>query len=235
MTPTARAEERPIERLRLEWEAPDGADERAVAAEAIAALFSVAGAWLDPLAIELRVGCYDREIFTEGKLRPDQPFQLLVHEPRPAEVRIKPIYDSVESRVPALSSHEVASWIERALSQSCGDDERYQMSLRELDVLASRVRLPGNEASDRLVLDCYAGTVAIPMERRDGVAWVTAPPAGYGVQQPVELSLENRDGYLRFAIDIYWSPWVGEIDRPGSALAEAVARLTKRGWQPVSE
>lgn len=234
MTQTAQAEERPIERLRLEWEAPEEADERVIAGESISALLAFAGTWLEPLAIEARVGCYDREILTEGKARPENPFHLLVTEPRPAEVRIKPVYQSVESHAPVLSSREVQSRLERALSQSCGDDERYQTSLRELDVRASRTRLPAAWTGESLTVECYAGTIAIPLERRNGSAWLAAPPAGYGLQQPVDLSVENRDGYLRLAIDIYWSPWAGEIDRPTSPLAEAIARLAARGWQPVS-
>lgn len=234
MTRTARAEERPIERLRLEWEPSTEADERALATEAVTALVSFAGAWLEPLAIEARVGCYDREIFTEGKLRPTNPFHLLAVQPQPAGVRIKPIYHSVESHARALSSREVQSWVEHALSQSCGEDERYQISLRELDIRASRTCLPTGWASESLALECYAGTIAIPLEPRDGTVWVATPPAAYGLQQPVELTVEHQDGYLRFAIDIYWSPWVGEIGRPHSPLADAVARLAARCWQPAS-
>jgi hypothetical protein len=234
MTQTVRAEERPIERLRLEWEAPDEADERAIASESVSAVFAFAGAWLEPLAIEARVGCYDHELLTEGKARPENPFHLLVVEPRPAEIRIQPIYQSVESRAAVLSSDEVQSSVERVLSQSCGDDERYQTSLRELEVRASRTRLPEGWTGESLVVECYAGTIAIPLERRDGGAWLAAPPAEYGLQQPVELSVENRDGYLRLAIDIHWSPWAGDLARPNSPLAEAVARLAARGWQPAS-
>jgi hypothetical protein len=234
MSQTVRAEERPIERLRLEWEAPEEADERVIAGESVSSLFAFSGTWLEPLAIEARVGCYDREILTEGKTRPQSPFHLLVAEPRPAGVRIKPIYPSVESHAPSLSSNEVYSRLERALSQSCGDDERYQTSLRELVVRASRTSLPAAWTGETLAVECYAGTIGIPLERRSGSAWLAAPPAGYGLQQPVEISIENRDGYLRLAIDIYWSPWAGEFNRPNSPLAEAIARLAARGWQPAS-
>lgn len=231
MTRTAQAEERPIERLRLEWETPEEADERAIAAESVSAVLAFAGTWLEPLAIEVRVGCYDREILTEGKARPAYPFHLLVAEQRPADVQIKPIYQSLESHALVLSRREIHSRLERALSQSCGADERYQPSLRELDIRASRTRLPAGWTAESLTVECYAGTIAIALERRNGSAWLAAPPAGYGLQQPVEISVENRDGYLRFAIDIYWSPWAGEIDRPNSLLAESIARLAKRGWQ----
>ena len=234
MTQTVRSEERPIERLRLEWEAPEHADERATAGESVGALFAFAGAWLEPLAIEARVGCYNRETFSEGKPPPASPFHLLVAEPRPAEVRIQPAYASAASHAIVLSSDAVQSTLERALSQSCGDDERCQTSLRELDVRASRTRLPQGWTGESLAVECYAGTVAIPLERRNGAAWLAAPPAAYGLQQPVAVSVENWDGYLRFAINIYWSPWAGELDRPDSPLAEAVARLAARGWQPAS-
>lgn len=234
MTQTVKAEERPIVQLRLEWEAPEEADERAIAGESVSALLAFASTWLEPLAIEARVGCYDREILTEGKARPELPFHLLVAEPRPTEVRIKPVYQSVESHAPTLSIYEVQSTVERALSQSCGDDERYQTSLRELVVRASRTRLPAGWTGESLAVECYAGTIAIPLEQRNGGAWLAAPPVGYGLQQPVELSVENRDGYLRLAIDIHWSPWAGEADRPNSPLAEAIARLAARGWQRAS-
>jgi hypothetical protein len=203
------------------------------ARESVSALLAFAGAWLEPLAIEARIGCYDSEILTEGKVRPQTPFHLLVAEPRPAEVRIKSIYPSVESHAPSLSNNEVYSRVESALSQSCGDDERYQASLRELVVRASRTCLPAAWAGESLTVECYAGTIAVPLERRSGSVWLAAPPAAYGLQQPVELSVENRDGYLRLAIDIYWSPWAGEFDRPDSPLSESAARLAARGWQPA--
>jgi hypothetical protein len=234
MTQTVRAEERPIERLRLEWDAPEEVDERAIAGESISALLAFTSTWLEPLAIEARVGCYDREILTEGRARPELPFHLLVAEQRPAEVNIKPLYQSIEFYAPVLSSHAVLSAVERALSQSCGDDDRYQTSLRELLVRASCTRLPAGWTGESLPVECYAGTIAIPLERRNGGAWLAAPPVGYGLQQPVELLVENWDGYLRLAIDIHWSPWAGEFDRPTSPLAEAIARLAARGWQPAS-
>ena len=229
MTRTARAEERTLERLRLEWEASAEADERSIATEAIAALLSFANTWLEPLAIEARVGCYDREIFTEGDTSPTNPFHILAAEPKPAAVRITPVYYSVESYAPALSSREVQSWVERALSQSCGEGDRFQISLRGLDVRASRTCVPAGWAGDSLAVECYAGTIAIPLEARDGAVWVAAPPATYGLRQPVELSVENRDGYLRFAIDIYWSPWVGE-NRSAAQSARRRRRPPRGAW-----
>jgi hypothetical protein len=126
--------------------------------------------------------------------------------------------------------------MDRTLAQSCDDGARCETSLRELDVLASQVLLPaGWTDGDKLPLECYAGTARIPVERRGDVAWVAAPPVRYGVRQPLAISIQNYDGWLWFSINIYWSPWVEELDRPESPLAQGVARLAARGWHPSSD
>lgn len=235
MTKTARAYERPAKHLRLEWEPAEEDGEPVIAAEAVAALFSFANSWLEPLATELRVGCYDPEIFTEGTALPPQPFHLLVREPMPSDVEIGPWYRSLESHVPSLTSASVQSWVNRARAQSCGENARLEISLRELGVRASSVLLPVGWEDDVLFLECYAGTVRIPIERRGGTAWIPAPPKRYGLDQPVTLSISNYDGWVAFDIDVYWSPWVEELDRPESPLTMAIARLAARGWHPSSD
>jgi hypothetical protein len=226
--------------LTLEWEAPDGADERTTAAEAVSALFSFTGSWLEPLAIALRVSYYDPEIFSAGEyLVPNipKPFHFLARERRPEGVTIEPMYlRSIESHAPSLIKDTVQSWMDGALAQPWSDGTRFVTSLRELDVRASTVLLPpGWTDGDQLSLECYAGTVRIPLERRGDNAWVAAPSMRYGLDQPVVIKLENCDGWLRFSIDIYWSPWVEELDRPESPLAKAIGRLAARGWHPSSD
>ncbi len=46
---------------------------------------------------------------------------------------------------------------------------------------------------------------------------------------------QNEDGGCRFELDIYWTPWVGELARPESPLAQAVGRLAARGWQHATD
>jgi hypothetical protein len=103
-------------------------------------------------------------------------------------------------------------------------------------VRASRIPLsPRWTDGDHLSLECYAGIVRIPLERQGDTAWVAAPPKLPGIRQPVAISIENMDGWLRFSIDVHWSPWVEELDRPESPLAQGVARLAARGWHPSSD
>lgn len=233
---TARSWEGAAQHLTLEMELAEEARPSGVASEMVSAVFAFTGSWLEPLAIELRVGCYDGELFTEGAIRPPHPFHLLVREPRMAEVRVDPIYRAQETNVSSVTCDAVRSWVDRALAQSCGDGARFETSLRELAVRASLVPLsPGWAVGDEMLLDCHAGTVRIPLERRGAAAWVPAPPVLHGIRQPVAISIENMDGWLRFSIDVYWSPWVEELERPESPLAQAIARLAARGWEPSSE
>ncbi len=228
---TARTGEGPAESLSLEWMSPEGADERANAREAVESLFTVAESWIEVLGLEIRLGCYDRETLGETDFDPPRPYHLLVREPRAADVTIDPTYRALETRLPAIDREAVAAFVEQVLSQTCGDPTRHETGLGELVVRASRTPLPPDWAdSGVLSLDCYAGTVVIPVEHRDGQRWVAAPPARYLVHQPVALSVMNTVGWFRLAIDVYWSPWVGELARPGSPLFDGVARLEARGW-----
>jgi hypothetical protein len=198
--------------------------------EALAALSAFIGSWFEPLAIETHLGCYDREIFHPAKDAPS-PFQMLVIEPRPAGVEIRPMYHSAESRVSALSAEAIEAWLHRALAQSCGDLSRYETTLCELEVRAAWVALPpGWTAGDELLLECYAGTVRVPIVHRADAAWVATAPERFGLPLPIRIALDNIDGSVRFMIHVYWSPWVGELTRPGSPLAEAIMRLEARGW-----
>jgi len=222
---------------RLEWPSPEGANQRVDADAAIDALFTLIDGWLEILALEVRVGCYDRETYTEAsELRPPQPYHLLVHEPRPSGVSIDRMYRSVESPQVEVTRVVAGLWLDKILSQSCGDTGRYETSLREIDILASRTALPsGWSGEETLALECYAGTVTIPVQRGEGGGVVMAPPAGYVVRQPVVISIENDDGALYLTVEVYWSPWVGELMRSGGSLAKGVALLESRGWRQSSD
>ncbi|MEQ1737421.1 MAG: hypothetical protein ABL886_13580 [Rhodoglobus sp.] len=229
--------ERPVKAVRWEWSAPDEATERDSTIEMVAALSAFVGTWIDPLVIEANVGCYDREIFTEGKTEPAQRFQLLARETLPPEIEVRPSYvGSVESRAPSLSPDVVARWIDAAVAQPCGDPARFETSLRQLDLTIPRVPAPSDWAGvDVLTVECYAGAVEVPLSPSGAITWVGAPPIRFGLHPPFTVTIQNDDGACRFGLDIYWTPWVGELTRPESPMAQAVTRLVARGWEVAAD
>src|SRR4051812_9021782 len=114
------ASESPQTHIRRNWEAPENADEREVASEAVAALFALADGWLDVVSLEIRIGLYDHETFTEGSLRPNAPFHLLRRDSQ-FDVRIDPTYRSVESRTSILNTSAAIAWLDRIFSEVHGD------------------------------------------------------------------------------------------------------------------
>lgn len=229
---TAPTGDGPAEALSLEWMVPEDADELSNAREAVEALFAVAEGWTEMLGLELRASCVDRESFIQrSDVLPPRPCHLLVREPRPCAVSLDPTYRTIETGLTAIEREAVAAFVRQVLSQSCGDSTRYETCLGGMEVLASRTLVPAGWAEgDASSLDCYAGTVAIPIEHQDGRAWTCAPPSRHKVPQPVGLSVTNAEDRFRLSIDVYWSPWVGELERAGSPLFEGIARLESRGW-----
>ena len=234
-TAIAYAGDHAVERLRLEWTAPDDSSQREIADEAIAAVAAFSGSWVDALALEARMGCYDREILTETSSAPPNEFRGLRCEPFPRDLeprRYQHVSEELQEQVSRMSPDAIRAWIDRALARPCGPADRFETSLRNLYVQAARLVLPPHWATGTaLALECYTGTIAVPIEQRSGLAWIAAPMAGYGLHMPLELHMDNVDDGLGFEIQIYWTPWVGELERPESALAQAVARLVVRGWQ----
>jgi hypothetical protein len=211
--------------IRRTWEAAEDANERTVAAEAVAAVFAAADGWLEVVALEASLGFYDREIFTEAADRPQQPWQLIRLQGAD-QVRVKPMYRPIESWTSAIDATSACAWIQAKLSETEAPSERYEASLRELLVSGSRVRLPGAASSESLRLECYAGAIDVPVDR----GWVTAPFAPHGVPDPVSVRLTNLDGALRLTIDVFWSAWASAPE-PVPAIKDGLARLEARGWR----
>jgi hypothetical protein len=229
---TAWTDERPVQHLSLEWTSPEGADQRDIAREAVEALFAVTEEWMEIHALEVRAGCCDPDTFTDiAEVNPPGAFQLLVREPRRTDLSMDPTYRAIETRAPRIDRETVTTLVARMLAEMCGDSRRYETALDELIIHASSIPLPpGWTDLDRLALECYAGEIAIPVEQRDGRLVVAAPPVQWLIPQPVAVALMRINDRLRITVDVFWSPWAGELDRPDSALAQGVARVRSRGW-----
>lgn len=224
--------EGPAEHLWLEWHAPEGSDQRANGTEAVDALFALVDGWMEILALEVRLGCYDRDIYTEAlDQRLPRPHHRVVLEPRPAEVSVEPMFRAIETPVAAINRAATHAWLEENLAQPCGDRDRFEPSLRNIYILASLTALPP-DWSDRetLALECSSGSATIPVRHHAGNDWIAAPPSRPVVHQPVVISLASDDDALNLTIEVYWSPWVGQLAIPESPISCGVARLEERGW-----
>lgn len=230
---TAWTGEGPARHLSLEWMSPEGADQRAIAREAVEALFTMTGDWMEILALELRAGCCDRDTFADtAEVDPPGAFQLLVREPRRPDISMDPTYRAIETRAHRIDQQTVVTFVAGMLSQKCPDPHRYETALDELIVQASSTPLPpGWTDIDSLALECYAGQIAIPVERHGGRPVVSAPPARYLIRQPVSISLMRITDWLSITVDVFWSPWEEELALPDSPLSQGIARLRSRGWR----
>lgn len=222
---TANASEFVKTHIRYVWEAPESADERTVATEAVAALYSIASGWIDILALEARIGFYDQRVLTEAQARPAEPYHLL-RSTAVGDTRIKPQYRPIEMQASVLDVAAAGSWVDAKLSEVRVDESCYEPSLRELLVVGLRAQLPGNDSSEQLRVSCYAGEIDVTTEG----GWVAAPADPPGVPDPISLRLTNLDGALRMILEIMWSPWASDTE-PVAPVREGLARLEARGWR----
>jgi hypothetical protein len=74
---TVNASESVQAHVQWSWNAPEEADERASAVEAVDALLALADGWLENAALEIRLGTFDRERFTEAPMSLLDSYHLL--------------------------------------------------------------------------------------------------------------------------------------------------------------
>ena len=223
--------ELPTESISLTWEPDTDCSQRGYSEEMAGAMFAFAAGWLEPLAIEMMVGCYDRDILTESATQPAQAYHLLRTE-APTDVDASPAYRSALVQPHQELTHQtVMSSLGVMLSQSCGDAAKYETSLRRVWLNASRVRLALAASELSVALTHSTGESAIRIEHRSDGQWIAGPQVQSGAPQPIGIDITNCDDTLRFAIDVFWSPWVAGSGAQAPLLQEAVSRLLARGWK----
>lgn len=187
----------------------------------------------------MRIGCYDAEIFTESRTDVPAPHRSLRREPLPRDLEPRQYGRIAEEHVttePQITGDSIGAWIRLALVEPCGPSGRFETSLRDLYVQAERLVVPPTWAHDDVLeVVCPTGTIEVPIEKQSGLAWIAAPHAGAGMYLPIALRLDNLDDGLAYLVQVYWTPWVGELARQESPLAQAVARLVERGWRIADE
>jgi hypothetical protein len=223
----------PIETVRREWIAPEDVTERELASAALEALLVFCDGWIEPLVVEATVGCFDRErLHVPADATPPKPHWLVHADPLPPDVRLYHLYADPEIRsLPQIDRASLVVWLERILEQRCPGPAIMEPTLVDLVVPTCRVKLPPSFArSELLALDCYAGIIDVPVERKHGAAWIAGPRAGYAMHPPISVAVGNDNGALILDAKLYWSPWRGELERTGSDVAEAVQRFEQCNW-----
>lgn len=225
--------EAPIDTILREWVAPDDASERELARAATEALLVFCEGWIEPFAIEMLVGCYDRkrrDILDD--VAPQKQHWLLRREILPDDVELRNPYLTLEvADVPRIDRNILLPWVEGALDQDCPGSPHAEPTVLELRIPACQVKLPPSLAHlESLVFGCYAGSITVPVETEHCAGWIAGPRAGYAMHPPVSVRIANDNGALVLDAQVYWSPWRDESHRVGSDLFEAVRRLEQRDW-----
>lgn len=232
------AYDEPCLSIRLEYMAGEGEGQDTLAEQAIAAIDVVTAGWLAPLAWEMYVGCLDTELMHAAvACELPQPYWLLCRERVPPGIDVDPVYDKhMVATETELSPDRLRPWITQALAQTCGHAPRFVPYWDSFHTLAMRARLPEAVSSPRqetLRMECYAGTIIMPIDRIDGQGWVSGPPEQHFIGPPLKLTASNMHGmYINLDLAIYWDLWTR--DPAGRAQVEAaVERVLAlgRGWQ----
>lgn len=230
--------EEPHWSVRLERDVAENEGQEAIAQETLVAVLALAGDWWEPLVWELSVACYDTEtLHAVPGCVPPRPHWLLRKERIPPGIRADDVLaDPMIATTPEMTLERMSGWLREALAQECTNGPRLVPSWVELWSLAARVRLPDSlrvTGHGSLAVDCYAGTVSMPLEHLDGEAWVSGPLDAYVIGAPVELIIRNEDELaLAMELRVYWSLWID--DPAGRAQVEAaVDRVLAlgRGWR----
>jgi hypothetical protein len=232
------AHEEPPWAIRLEREVPSEDEvEAQTLDETLLAVEALTEGWVEPLALHLSVGCFDTEaLHAPVACRPPQPEWFLRKQELPSGVEARHMYkDPVIDTADALSKESVRTWVARALRQDCPNAPRFIPSWRGLWWPAVRTRMSESlrlGEHEVLRVDCYAGTLSVPLERGAEGAWISGPLLHYVIGPPVDLAAINCDGLVTIDLNVYWTLW---IDEPaGRAQVEAaVDRVLAlgRGWQ----
>lgn len=223
--------------LGVERESGEDETEQELIGHVLEAVDVLGAGWLEPLAWHLSIGCYDTEtLYSPSGCRPPKPQWFLRKDMIPPGVEAKHVYaEPLVDTVPEFTRERTHAWIAHALEQECSTPARFIPSWRELWWPSVRIKLPDPPRMldrDHLQVDCYAGTVSVPLERSADGLWVSGPLERYVIGPPAALTVYNEDGIIAIYLRLYWNLW---IDDPAGRdqVEAAVGRVLAlgRGWR----
>lgn len=227
-----------------EIEVPDHVDDELGYAEiAVDALFALAEALFEPLAVNVALRCCHAEFgYPLDEPRPATPFHQLRRAAVPEAVAIPDVWNRlVVSRAARLDRAVVLGWFADLLADPHCSQPGTTTGWSELIVAAVRARLPeatgrGVEpGGDALSVSEGAGVIRYPVERIGDDFWVAGPLAGNSDTVPFRVRIVNDAGSMSLEWWQNWSPWI-EGDAAGRADVEAaIRRLSAMGWGVAPE
>jgi hypothetical protein len=213
----------------LRWESPDEVPNEvqslAAALNAIEALRIV----VQPLAVDFEVVSGNHAEIADG-----QSFhsQLRVANSN-STVAPGPLYEkTVVTDVAAIDRLQLEQWTKAALASANDTAERQWTELR---IRATCARLSDSwEDGPNLMLLTEAGLTEVPVDVRNGVAWVCGPVAAAPDEPPIDFGFFHDSGVVTLKAHLHWSAWT-EIDREGrAAFDQALDHLEQLDWAIIS-
>lgn len=203
---------------------------------ALGAIAAFNGDFVANLSADLSLRFCDEETgFPLSKPCPEHAFWYVRSTAASPAVASSPVWNGArEQSVAALDRSTLRGWIAGALERASRATAAGGMPVvwEELRSHANRVRLPDglNPSSEVLAL-CYGSHVIhYPVERIDGVAWVSGPLVAKSLTSAIDMRVTNEAGFLTLEIHLFWSLWSDPVHPGWNELLRATQRLRDHGW-----
>jgi hypothetical protein len=218
---------------------------------------------VQPMSAEVIVGCHDREYdYPDSGLTPARP-HFFVYDHASVQRRfdsaiaagsddgvldiVAPFWSNpIVEAAPDLSVDAIRSWLVRAQSQPSPAPDTHIVAWESLRFAATRARVHGSPppdttdmtASHRDAIRLHAAeirgqVVDVPLEWRDGSAWVAGPTRAMRrvlAQAPFLLTASNA-GRVELCVAPNWSLWT-DAGAPGHvAILEVGRAMLSAGWE----
>jgi hypothetical protein len=192
--------------------------------ELLAATDELAHDWIEPLGIDIAVGCCTAPFLDESlEVRPPRPHWSLRSAELPTGVKTYHSYiDPLELVEAQLDATTIERAVLHAMAQPCA--EGHITALMHVVWRTTRVRLPIN---DEIEFKDGRWLARVLIEEQDGARWAVGP-AHDRIEAPVSIDMRRDNTVGSLVLGINWDIW-----RTYPALVDdAVARVLARpGWE----
>ena len=197
-------------------------DDAAAAAEMLEAAFAFGHGWIEPLAVNVQVGFWDRDENFAGV--PPEHDQVLVVRDIPQDLRVLAPKGVVLKHTNTLDESAIRSFVAEVLDKA--PPAGCSTLVNEVSWEAMRVRFPSDEEIEMAYGD---EPYLVRSELRSGERWVLGRTL-QRLGQPLGLRLVNNHFSTHIDVTVHWRLWIND-PRGRELLDQAVARvLARSGW-----